>query len=1038
MTDSNTHPGDREARVDAIILGYLEAVDAGQTPDRARLMADNPDIAVELQSFFAAHDGLDRLTDAARPRSGGMSTVDQAAISPRVLPDDHPGTIGPYRLTRLLGSGAMGRVYEATDPTGRRVAVKVLAPSLSESRTIAERFRQEGRLAGSITHPRCVFVLAAEESGGRPYLVMELMSGETLKSLVERHGPLTATDAIEKTVDLLDGLEAAHRAGVIHRDMKPANCYLDDDDRVKVGDFGLSRTVGGSLQLTSPGGFVGTPLFASPEQLRGETLDVRSDVYSAAATLYYLLTGRAPFQHLDGMSMVARAVSESPPSPLTIRPELSPVLGEVVMRGLARDRDARYATAGEFRDALMPFLPGKLTFAGVGLRFGAYFLDSIPFFVWGQVVMLLLLGKRSVASPLFFLLITGPMLTYFTIWEGRRGAAIGKWLVGLRVTQADGISRPGWRRVFVRTAVLFTLNGLVAEIVGSFFIDLLNDPVSWAMLESVAWLPLLLVLVTMRPRNGYRALHEVISGTRTIQLRQSSRAPELFAGDPGEHVAPLADPRPCGPFVIRGTRPGPNSESVQVGYDPGLARPVWIRQGVKPSEARRSVSRPTHLRWLATGTGADGTPWDAYHAPPGMTLPELIADRGALPWWAARRILSDIGAELVDSGRDGTRPGRLELDQVWVRPNGSAILLDVPGAPPGDAECRAFLAKVAVAALEGVATPQDRVPRAPIPLYAREPLHRLNGGGAPQEIIERFRADFEAIAERPAEVSRSMRLTHLGVLFFQLSIGLLMMIGWSRSIAFGTIIAMDHRILRAAMVSKILEDDAQRTALYAAANDAPLPPPETLRAILAERQIEARREIDRRLDSLGYLRNSYSVVPSLNRGADVAMAAPTLVPGEEFQATSPVPWVFGTQQLRLDITDVHNLVREPSTSPPPIRALVSLGVLIGFLPLIWIGFAWLLRGGLAFRLTGLALVRRDGRPAGRWRCAGRATLFWLPIVAILWSVAAIDLYATSALWLCSLLQGLSVVVLAGYAVHALRSPARAWHDRLAGTWLVPR
>src|SRR5262249_45822438 len=156
---------------------------------------------------------------------------------------------------------------------------------------------------------------------GQPYIVMELMTGTTLKDLVDRQGPLEPTDAVAKILDVVEGLTEAHQAGVIHRDVKPANCYLDTDGRVKIGDFGLSRSLRGNAQLPQPGSFMGTPLFASPEQLKGELLDPRTDVYSVAATLYYLLTGQAPFQHTDAATVIARVASEPPRPPRSLRPD---------------------------------------------------------------------------------------------------------------------------------------------------------------------------------------------------------------------------------------------------------------------------------------------------------------------------------------------------------------------------------------------------------------------------------------------------------------------------------------------------------------------------------------------------------------------------------------------------------------------------------------------------------------------------------------------------------------------------------------------
>jgi serine/threonine protein kinase len=181
--------------------------------------------------------------------------------------DQVPAVIGSYRRIRLLGAGGMGKVYEAEEiATGRRVALKLIAPENVSSADALIRFRREGRLAATLTHPRCVFVLRADEEAGQPYLVLELMPGKTLKDLVEKQGPLSVANAVAKMCDVMEGLGAMHQLGMIHRDVKPANCFLDADGRVKIGDFGLARALlRGDSNLTGTGVFVGTPLFASPE-----------------------------------------------------------------------------------------------------------------------------------------------------------------------------------------------------------------------------------------------------------------------------------------------------------------------------------------------------------------------------------------------------------------------------------------------------------------------------------------------------------------------------------------------------------------------------------------------------------------------------------------------------------------------------------------------------------------------------------------------------------------------------------------------------
>ena len=202
-----------------------------------------------------------------------------------------PFEFGGYRILRLLGKGGMGAVYEAEElASGRRVALKVLGHSLDSADT-RKRFIREGRLAASINHPNSVYVFGTEEIEGAPVITMELVPGGTLHERVKDGGPMPVADAVDAILQIIAGLEAAHAVGILHRDIKPSNCFIEPSGTVKVGDFGLSISTlsRGDSALTLAGSILGTPEFSSPEQLRGEELNVRSDIYSVGMTLYYLL-----------------------------------------------------------------------------------------------------------------------------------------------------------------------------------------------------------------------------------------------------------------------------------------------------------------------------------------------------------------------------------------------------------------------------------------------------------------------------------------------------------------------------------------------------------------------------------------------------------------------------------------------------------------------------------------------------------------------------------------------------------------------------
>ena len=264
---------------------------------------------------------------------------------------------GRFRILRLLGSGGMGVVFEAEDvSTGQHVALKLMQRRLLALPKAYERFRREGILASRVSHPNCVLVLDADEYGGIPYIAMELMSGETLQSVVSRQGPMDALTAVEKILDVIRGLAESHRRGVFHRDVKPSNCYIDDRGRVKIGDFGLSKSIEADMHLTLPGQIVCTLAYAPPEQIKGQEPNERTDIYSVAATLYYLLTGTAPFEGHDAAATIAHIVS-SPIPPLREKaPNVSMELEAIVLRGLQRDPKDRWQTMEAFGRALLPYL----------------------------------------------------------------------------------------------------------------------------------------------------------------------------------------------------------------------------------------------------------------------------------------------------------------------------------------------------------------------------------------------------------------------------------------------------------------------------------------------------------------------------------------------------------------------------------------------------------------------------------------------------------------------------------------------------------
>ena len=206
-------------------------------------------------------------------------------------------SIGNYRIVAKLGQGGMGTVYQAEDVNlGRKVAIKILNPNLTEQGgKELERFRSEAKVQASLNNPNIVTLHDFEPYGNSYYMVMEFVEGRTLAEVVRAAGALPASIVVTISKQMLEGLSAAHRHGVVHRDLKPSNIMLTSEGVAKVMDFGIAKVQGGK-SLTATGALVGTVYYMSPEQVRGETVDVRSDIYSFGIILFELLTGRVPFK----------------------------------------------------------------------------------------------------------------------------------------------------------------------------------------------------------------------------------------------------------------------------------------------------------------------------------------------------------------------------------------------------------------------------------------------------------------------------------------------------------------------------------------------------------------------------------------------------------------------------------------------------------------------------------------------------------------------------------------------------------------------
>lgn len=268
-----------------------------------------------------------------------------------------PATLGRYRLLRVLGKGSMGMVHEAEDPQlGRTVAIKtVLRAHLLDDETAGQyiaRFQREARAAGRLQHPNIVTVFDFGDEAEVSYIVMEYVRGRELAQAFAAGERFEVTEIVRIMGQLLDALAYAHAQGVVHRDVKPANVMLDAQGNVKLTDFGVARVADASMDRTLPGTMVGTPSYMSPEQIRGEAVGSRTDIFAAGVVLYQFLTGKRPFSGGGAIEVQRKILQDAPVPPSQANPEIPAAFDEVVERALAKEPGDRYETASAFAEAL--------------------------------------------------------------------------------------------------------------------------------------------------------------------------------------------------------------------------------------------------------------------------------------------------------------------------------------------------------------------------------------------------------------------------------------------------------------------------------------------------------------------------------------------------------------------------------------------------------------------------------------------------------------------------------------------------------------
>jgi serine/threonine protein kinase len=912
------------------------------------------------------------------------TSITSSYTSPSTPGTQAPATaFGPYRLLKPLGEGGMGRVWEAEhEQTSRIVALKIAHSSLNSAED-RERFIREARLAASISHRNCVFVFGAVESAGARAIAMELVRGCTLKDLVKEGKPIDPKEAVRIAIEMIDGLDAAHAKGILHRDIKPANIFIDSDSgAAKVGDFGLSTSIspiaGTAPDVSTQASFAGTPSYASPEQLQGRDLDVRSDIYAVGATLYYLLAGRPPFIERDLITLVASVSARNPDPPSKYNPQVPPDLDLVVLKCLAKTPEARYEDYAALRNALTIESPAPLN-----RRLLAGAIDSLiagsPSWLMSQ---LLWAGNdRSPLRQLLMLAVFGLGFTALGALEGVKGWSPGKLAVGILVRKK--LAPPGLSSGLQRSVIFFACQNLpllalycfLGSTQGWNLISLQPSPLELCFPFLFLFAPFLMA----RRSNGWSGLHDRFTATqvtlqRSIVKRVDAAIEEPSIPQPSQNI---------GLFQLFGESRPFHQSALHNAWDPDLRRRAAIvthppHTPMLPLE-RREAQRRGSLRWIMGERAADLC-WDAYEMPDGAPLEDFAhkpIQAALLPL-----ILADLCEELGHNSE-----ATLDLRRVLITQNHRGILCDFPASPslqPQWVPRESFLLQVAKTLSAGQ----------PPPLSVASILAGLSTADQhPQAANQLRNLSFQPL-NRP---KRLLQLLLANCAFFSMLI--------SAGFDIWSVNQIPNLQELPATLQRISEtkDPAEKALLS-----------RYLKAQFFNQDYDGpgRRQLENALRNAG-MKDHKAKLARVIDAPNLAPATPA-----EIATTRPIVQKLVSQseysKLRISIT--------PQVVLAPLLAGVCLQFLIGLV-------ASLITGApLSFWLTGLALTNSSGTAAPRWRAAARCAI---PLAL---GFGGLSVVAGDIPQAMAIVPTLFVIGFAMTIANYRRGPL----ERLLGLWVSPR